>query len=583
MRSPIIYVSIIMLGLTFSCQGAMAQSTFPNGVSSGDVDQDSAVLWARSTAAGKVKFRLYENNFRGAPVDKGTVLVTDTDLPAKYEFSNLKAGTRYVYKIKNTAGEHVDGSFTTPNDTGLTTGLRFGVTGDWRGELAPYPAIRNAADYGLDFFVKLGDTIYADVPTPAVDKPQAETLEDFRLKHAEVYSEQAGLNAWADLQAHTPIYAAIDDHEVTNDFAGGAPSSSDPRFIETEGLINQTSLFNNGLQAFTEYNAIEDLHLEAIGDPRTDGAPDLYRYRDFGNDAAFIMLDARSFRDEELPDVANPLDPAQVGAFLALSFGVDPATGQPLPYRTMLSQRQLGRLFSDLLYADQAGITWKFVMVPEPIQNLGVLAASDRFEGYAAERSAVLKFIDDNDIDNVVFVSADIHGTLINNLTYQLGPGFPQIPTNTFEVVTGSVAYDAPFGPTVLGLAASIPVAPGVSLLDVFLAGVGVPDLDTFYSLPGSIKNTALEALVNQQIVPLGYNAIGLQDTTGIDATLLEGGYTAVFSYGWTEFDIDADTQALTVTTYGIDPYTRQDVEADVLDVASREPVVVSKFVVMPQ
>jgi len=583
MKYKITFASTLMLGLAFFSHGAIADSTFPNGVSSGDVDQDSAVLWARSAAPGKVKFRLYEDDYKGKPVDKGTVFVEDTDVPAKYELSGLKAGTRYVYTVKNTAGEHVFGSFTTPNDSGTTTGLRFGVTGDWRGELAPYPAIRNAAGRDLDFFVKLGDTIYADVPTPSVDKPQAETLEDYRLKHAEVYSDHAGLNAWADLQAHTPIYAAIDDHEVTNDFAGGAPASSDPRFVETEGLVNQTTLYNNGLQAFAEYNAIEDLHFDAIGDPRTDGAPDLYRYREFGNDAAFMMLDARSFRDEELPGVANPLDPLQVGAFLALSFGIDPVSHQPLPYRTMLSERQLGRLFADLLYADQAGITWKFVMVPEPIQNLGVLAASDRFEGYAAERSALLKFIDDNDIANVVFVSADIHGTLINNLTYQLGPGFPQIPTSTFEVVTGSVAYDAPFGPTVLALAAGIPVAPGVSLLDVFLAGVGVPDMDTFNSLPGIVKNAALEALVNQQIVPLGYDTIGLQDTSEVDATLLAGGYTAVFSYGWTEFDIDADTQALTVTTYGIDPYTRQDVEADIAGVASRIPVVVSKFVVNPK
>ena len=40
-------------------------------------------------------------------------------------------------------------------------GLRFGVAGDWRGELAPYPAISNVAGRNLDFFVEHGDTIYA--------------------------------------------------------------------------------------------------------------------------------------------------------------------------------------------------------------------------------------------------------------------------------------------------------------------------------------------------------------------------------------------------------------------------------------
>ncbi len=48
------------------------------------------------------------------------------------------------------------------------------------------------------------------------------------------------------------------------------------------------------------------------------------------------------------------------------------------------------------------------MLTPEPIQNLGVLIAEDRFEGYAAERTQILKFINDQHIDNVVFVTADI-------------------------------------------------------------------------------------------------------------------------------------------------------------------------------
>ncbi len=63
--------------------------------------------------------------------------------------------------------------------------------------------------------------------------------------------------------------------------------------------------------------------------------------------------------------------------------------------------------------------------VPVRIQTLGPPAAADRFEGYAAERTEILRFIDDNRIDNVVFVAADTHGTVTNNLTYQLGPGGP--------------------------------------------------------------------------------------------------------------------------------------------------------------
>ena len=75
---------------------------------------------------------------------------------------------------------------------------------------------------------------------------------------------------------------------------------------------------------------------------------------------------------------------------------------------------------ADLLAADANGITWKFVTIPEPIQNFGTLNAEDRFEGYAAERNEILQFIDENDINNVVFMAGDFHGTIVNNLTYKL-------------------------------------------------------------------------------------------------------------------------------------------------------------------
>lgn len=53
----------------------------------------------------------------------------------------------------------------------------------------------------------------------------------------------------------------------------------------------------------------------------------------------------------------------------------------------------------------------------------------------------------------MVFVAADIHGTVVNNLTYQDGIGLPQKATGAWEITTGSVAFDAPFGPSVAELA----------------------------------------------------------------------------------------------------------------------------------
>lgn len=557
----------------------------PNGVASGDVTQSSAVLWARSDMAGDVTFQISKDPTFSSGVINHSVSVVDPLAPAKWHVGGLSSNQEYFYRASAPGGGEVaSGRFQTNAPLGGHYGLKFGVTGDWRGELAPYLGLKNATTSHLDFMVKLGDTIYADFPSPDLPVSQATTLEEYRIKHNEVYSERHGLNAWRDLQATTPIYATIDDHEVFDDFSGGALASSDPRVAgEMVNFVNQTSFYKNGLHAFGEYNALEDRTNSTPGNERFDGTPDLYRSRTFGSDAALIMLDARSFRDKEL-------ETASTGEFLVRSLTETS--------RTMLGDVQLARLFADLKAADDAGVTWKFVVVPEPIQNLGPVAAGDRFEGYAAERSAILSYIKDQGIDNVVFVSADIHGTIINNLTFQSAshPASifgPQIATNAFEITTGSLAFHEPFGPTVIELAEALGFI-GQGDIPPPFNGFGFPTFRAFYDFLGSIGLTSLQEgiitnLLNQQLasVPSPYDPVGLDANLPIaagliDAILLQGGWTATNTYGWTEFEIDSWSQVLTVTTWGIDYYSL----ADLLDptrVLGRTPRIVSQFQVTPQ
>src|SRR5438105_891520 len=98
------------------------------------------------------------------------------------------------------------GTFVTPaTPVGIKYGLHFGVSGDWRGELAPYVGVSNAPGKNLDFWVSLGDTIYADFPSDAVPAAQAKTLAEFRAKHAEVYSVHGGSDYLADIRRSTAI------------------------------------------------------------------------------------------------------------------------------------------------------------------------------------------------------------------------------------------------------------------------------------------------------------------------------------------------------------------------------------------
>jgi 3-phytase/alkaline phosphatase D len=214
----------------------------------------------------------------------------------------------------------------------------------------------------------------------------------------------------------------------------------------------------------------------------------------------------------------------------------------------------MAQLKADLLDAQADGVTWKVIAIPQPIQNLGPVNAYDRFEGYAAERNELLKFIDQNNIKNVMFVAADIHGTVMNNLTYQelvvgsngklqLGP---RMPVRSFEVTVGPGAYNAPFGPTVIQLARSLGRLSDQEV--AFYDNLEIrPDED---ALPND-KDDFVRSVLNSLFDEFGYSAFGLEDSE-VSYELLSGDWVMAHLFGWTEFEIDAVTQNMLVTTWGL-------------------------------
>ncbi|MBK4730900.1 alkaline phosphatase D family protein [Oxynema sp. CENA135] len=541
-------------------------SSLPNGVAAGDVTQTSAMLWARTTTPGPVNFE-----WNGGVAE---IVATDALVPVKLQLDGLQPNTEYTYTVSDSGGAIATGKFRTLASPGTRTGLRFGVSGDWQGELAPYPSISNADSRNLDFFVQVGDTLEADSSSP--DLPgvrQASSLLEFYTKHNEIYSERFGLNPWVDLRQSTATYSTWDDHDITNDFAGGAAPSESPQrngiFGTGEGFVNETPVFREGLQAFQEFKPLQDQFYGETGDPRTANKQKLYRFNTHGSDAASFILDTRSFRDKPLPFLAETASEEEIAAYLQDAFE---------PGRTLLGRAQLEQLKTDLLTAENSGVTWKFVMSSVPMQHFGIPVAGERWEGYAAERTELLKFIEDNDIDNVVFVTGDFHGNAVNNVTYQEGFGQPQIQTGAMDVMVGPVGiqlnigqgpFAAPFGP------ATVAFTPDALLPQSEKERYrGLTDVEE--------KNAFVRQVIDNRIVPLGYDPVGLEGSN-IDARLLQGSYFAAHNYGWTEFEIDRDSQVLTVTTWGVEPYTERELEANPEAIASRTPTVRMQFEVTPE
>lgn len=562
--------SSLLLPLLMSLMAPSIQAALPNGVSAGDVTDQSVVLWARSTSRGSLRFEWSESADFATSANTQTA-VESGRVPVKTTVTGLKPATRYYYRAVDASGQAAVGQFRTLGDphaaSGLHfgTGLHFGVSGDIRQELAPYTGIRNANKTDMDFFVCLGDCIYAENYSRE-DTPTAKTLNQYRARYQTTLTSKLGLNTWKNVRAATAQFAMIDDHEVINDFAGGAGKGSDVRFDNTGNYINETRRFKTGLQAFSEYTPIADLTWHSTSDGRDSNKLKLYRSRRFGKMAMMSLIDARTFRDQALEPVTD-LSPAGVGAFLTQSFD---------PTRTFLGKTQLASLKAELQAAQADGVTWKFVMIPEPIQNLGVVGGEDRYEGFAAERTDLLKFITSEGIRNVVFITADIHGTLVNNLTYEEMPMGPKIQTGAFEISTGPIAFDQPFGPTVAALGA------GFGLLTAEQAAFydSLPINNDTDDTPND-KDDFIKQLVNGLITQLGYDPIGLAGS-GIDARLIQGDYLATHTYGWSEFEIDAASQTLRITTYGVPAYNATRLKADSQSVVKQHPKIVSQFEVRP-
>lgn len=123
--------------------------TLPHGVASGDVTQNSVVLWTRSTRLGEVLFEYStDTNFNNI-VATAAATVVDSLVPVKVEIDGLAAGMPYYYRVTDGSGSVETGKFVTAANPGARVGLSFGVSGDWRGELAPYPALENVTDFDL--------------------------------------------------------------------------------------------------------------------------------------------------------------------------------------------------------------------------------------------------------------------------------------------------------------------------------------------------------------------------------------------------------------------------------------------------
>ncbi|QSA97313.1 alkaline phosphatase [Methylococcus sp. EFPC2] len=381
------------------------------GIQFGDVSEGRAVVWSRSDRPARLWVEYAFNpEFTDAKVVRGPHALELTDYTARQDLVGLPSGKDVYVKVwfedltnARNKSEPVLGRFHT---IGKREDIRFVWGGDTAGQgwgintafggMKIYEAMRLAQP---QFFIQSGDSVYSDSPITAtkpaengqiwtnlveygVDKV-AETLDEFRGRYKYNLLDEN----YRRFNAEVPQIWQWDDHEVVNNWSDAKDLSNDPRYTVKDVPL----LVARASEAFREYAPLR---------PHTADEPDrIYRKIAYGPLLDVFVIDMRNYRG---PNTAN-------------------LQAQEGPETAFLGEAQLRWLEKGL---KESRATWKVVSADMPIGlNIGDgvdAAGNARWEAVAngndgpaagreLEIARLLSFIKREHVDNVVWLTADVH------------------------------------------------------------------------------------------------------------------------------------------------------------------------------
>ncbi|MBD8891583.1 alkaline phosphatase D family protein [Roseibium litorale] len=390
---------------------ASSRPMVTHGLQSGDVDANSGMIWARTDRPAKMLVEFdttgsFENPTRLAPINA----FPDRDFAAKRLLEGLPSDQEIFYRVAfadlndvNALSEPVVGRFrTAPGSrrnvrfawSGDTVGQGWGIDKD-KGGMKTYATM---AKHSPDFFIHSGDTIYADGPLKETVEMKDGTIwknlvTEEKSKVAETLDEYRGQwkynlmdeNLLA-FNAEVPTFFQWDDHEVVNNWSAAKDLTADDRYTEK----NVQVLAARAAQAFHELTPIRYV-------PAEPGR--IYRKIAYGPLLDVFFLDLRSYRGPNADGMQDEI------------------TAQS----QILGAEQLAWLKRELI---NSRATWKVIACDMPIglcvwdtvngeKRTEAVSNGDNGapKGRELEFADLLRFIKSADIDNIVWLTADVHYT----------------------------------------------------------------------------------------------------------------------------------------------------------------------------
>jgi alkaline phosphatase D len=425
-----------------------------HGIASGDVTDESAIIWSRVNDQPAQMNVEYDTNANFTnPLSKTAQADSTTDFTAQAKLDGLKPDTPYYYRVwftrsgiennntnsnnnlsmtPNIAEQVEIGKFRTAPSSNMASNSS-AISFIWSGDLGGQNYCRNADEGGYsifkpmlslnsDFFIANGDMVYADGACPAqgpiinnstnnqtttwrnipgdfksLADPSVDwnNLTEVRSIFTEHWKYNRNDTYFKEFLSNVSMYSQWDDHDVINDFGSKWPYWN-LFSVNREGYPNIT---NEGRDAFLYYSPL-DRDNNGDNDNYTANDRDVHIYRSFnwGKDLDLFLIDARSYRSQN--HIADTPD----------------------SNKTMLGDDQLQWLKQEL---SNSNATWKVISSDIPIStptgsNASILGRDgwangnetgnySYYTGFERELTDLFRFIDEQDIKNIVFITTDEH------------------------------------------------------------------------------------------------------------------------------------------------------------------------------
>ncbi|WP_280236774.1 alkaline phosphatase D family protein [Nocardia cyriacigeorgica] len=392
----------------FAAPRLISDDPFGLGVASGDPTPDGVVLWTRLApdplapdglggmplAPVSVDYEVAEDEQFRRVVTRGTAVASRELAHSVHpEVRGLAPDRWYFYRFRaGSAISPIGRTKTAPAPGQPVTRMRFAFASCQSWSSGYYTAYEHMSAEDLDLVVHLGDYIYekswmlgrVGATMPPQMREEAFDLAGYRLLYAQAKSELPLRSAHAAF----PWLVTMDDHEIDNNWAADAPGLG-------VDIYRIPALFQRrraaAFQALYEHAPLRIAQLPSGPDMR------LHRRYGFGDLAEFTMIDTRQYRTRQacgdgglVTECADRFDTDRTilgqpqRDWLIDGFARSPARWQILGNQVAMSQSDYD---------------------PGPVTAVG----TDGWDGYVAERAAVLGAAVDHGVRNLVVITGDRH------------------------------------------------------------------------------------------------------------------------------------------------------------------------------